>query len=115
VRRIFSTPPSTEDAFDLAIGNPDFGIAEQVVRRSLELVVPGGAVAMLLRISFLSSLARVPLYREHPLAIFAPIAGRPSFTGGGNDTSEYGWFCWFRGGRGLNGAGKLLRPLEWKR
>lgn len=106
--------PALVGPFDLCIGNPDFGIAEQVVRRCLALVQPGGAVAMLLRLGFLASLSRVPLYREHPLSIFAPIAGRPSFTGGGTDQYDYGFFVWVRGGLGFQGAGKLLRPLEWK-
>lgn len=103
------------EAFDLAIGNPDFDIAERVVRRGLELVRFGGSVAFLLRLGFLASQSRVPLYREHPLSIFAPIAGRPSFTGGGTDQYDYGFFVWTRGSRGFAGAGKLLQPLEWKR
>lgn len=98
---------------DLIIGNPDFGIAERVVRHCLGLLnYPDGMLALLLRVSFLGSKARVPLYREHPLYAFQPIAGRPSFTGGGSDTSEYGLFVWTHGHRG---DGRMLPPLEWKR
>jgi hypothetical protein len=98
--------------YHLIIGNPDFGIAEQVVRHCLGLLGPRGSLAMLLRISFLSSLARVPLYRDHPIWSFIPIAGRPSFTGGGSDTSEYGLFVWRDG---HVGPGVIMPPMEWKR
>jgi SAM-dependent methyltransferase len=97
--------------WDLVIGNPDFGISERVVRHCLSLLGPGGHLAFLLRISFLASQARVALYREHPLRAFWPIAGRPSFTGGGSDTSEYGLFLWRKGDRW---PGVMMQPLEWK-
>ncbi len=107
----------THDLFDLggrfgaAIGNPPFELAERFVRRSLDLVAEHGWVAFLLRITFLAGQARVPLYREHPLWSFWPIAGRPSFTGGGADTSEYGLFLWRNGHRA---AGSIHEPLVWR-
>jgi len=74
-------------------------------------VQEGGDVAFLLRITFLAGKGRVPLYGEHPLWSFQPIAGRPSFTGGGSDPSEYGLFCWKKGHQG---EGRILGPLEWR-
>jgi hypothetical protein len=103
---------TVHDKFDLIVGNPDFGVAEQVVRHCMALLEPRGCLALLLRISFLCSLSRVPLYREFPLRFFQPIAGRPSFTGGGSDTSEYGLFVWKPAGWLY--ASEILPPLEWK-
>jgi hypothetical protein len=97
--------------WDLIIGNPDFAIAEKTVRHCLSILPTGGHLAFLLRISFLASRARAALYREHPLSAFWPIAGRPSFTGGGSDTSEYGLFLWRKG---ASGPGLMMQPLEWK-
>jgi hypothetical protein len=97
--------------FDAVIGNPDFAIAERVVRHSLALTRPGGHVALLLRSSFLSSASRVALYEEHPLWALQPIAQRPSFIGGGSDSADYALFVWRRGFAGL---GQLLPPLRWK-
>jgi SAM-dependent methyltransferase len=97
--------------WDLIIGNPDFAIAEKTVRHCLSILPSGGHLAFLLRISFLASQARVALYREHPLFAFWPIAGRPSFTSGGSDTSEYGLFLWRKGAAA---PGLMMQPLEWK-
>jgi hypothetical protein len=64
---------------DLVIGNPDFGIAERVVRHGIAHLNPGGHVAMLLRLTILGSETRVPFHREHPLRYLQPIAQRPAF------------------------------------
>lgn len=112
VRRQDLFDPQLRGQFDLSLGNPPYDDAEAFVRRSIDLVREGGHAAFLLRISFLSSQGRVPLYREHPLSYFWPIAGRPSFTGGGSDTSEYGLFAWRKGARL---PGRIMGPLEWKR
>ena len=109
-RDIHTLNPSFEGA-DLIVGNPDFGQAEAIVRKCLSLLNQKGHLAFLLRMSFLGSISRVPLYREFPLKFFQPIAGRPSFTGGGSDTSEYGLFVW---GHGHKDDGIILPPLEWK-
>jgi hypothetical protein len=112
VREIdFFDPGLSAGCYDLLVGNPPFDMAERFVRRSLELMRTGDVLAFLLRISFLASVSRVALYREHPLWAFAPIAGRPSFTGGGADTSEYGLFVW---AKGRTGPGLLLEPLVWR-
>lgn len=95
----------------LLLGNPPFALAEEFVRRAFECVREGGVVAFLLRLSFLAGRGRAALYREHPLAALWPIAGRPSFTGGGTDSSEYGLFAWRKGSRE---PGRIYPPLEWK-
>jgi SAM-dependent methyltransferase len=108
----------TADLFDirtkhaLVIGNPDFSIAEKVVRHGLELLEPNGRLAFLLRAAFLGSEGRVPLYRDHPLRFFQPIAQRPSFTDDGKtDPMEYGLYVWRQG---FNGRGEILPPLVWR-
>lgn len=110
-KRDFFRPEFAAGVSDAAIGNPPFDLAEKFVRRGLEVVSKGGYVAFLLRITFLAGKGRVPLYREHPLWAFQPIAGRPSFTGGGSDPSEYGVFVWKKGHQG---EGRILGPLEWR-
>lgn len=98
--------------YDLIVGNPDFGIAELVVRHCLGLLVPGGHLAFLLRAAFLGSSGRVPLYRDFPLRYFQPIAQRPSFTSDGKtDPMEYGLYVWQQG---FEGRGELLPPLVWR-
>lgn len=95
----------------LIIGNPDYAIAEKVVRHCLTQLGPGGHLAFLLRAAFLGSTGRVPLYREHPLRYLQPIAQRPSFTGGGSDPMEYALFVWREG---FTGRGEILPPLVWR-
>jgi hypothetical protein len=101
-----------ENIGDLALGNPDYSIAEEVVRHCLKHVWPSGYVAMLLRAAFLGSEGRAALYREYPLRFFQPIAQRPSFTGDGKtDPMEYGLYVWRQG---FNGRGEILPPLVWR-
>ena len=98
--------------FDLCIGNPDFGIAAEVVRHCMCLLAQGGFVAFLLRLSFLESADRVPLYRDFPLRYFQPIAQRQSFTGEGQtDKVGLGLFVWKKGHAG---PGEVYQPLEWR-
>lgn len=98
--------------YSAVIGNPDYAIAERVIRHCMTLLSPGGHLAFLLRAAFLGSSGRVALYNEFPLRALQPVAQRPSFTpDGGSDPSEYSVFIWQRGHRG---RGELLPPLVWK-
>lgn len=99
-----------EGPYSFILGNPDFGQAEKIVRHCLGILAPGGHLAFLLRLNMLAGKKRAKLYREHPLYLFQPIAGRPSFTGGATDNSEYGLFVWRNGHRG---DGTILQPLVW--
>ncbi len=76
---------------DLVIGNPPYNQAEACVRHALE-VAP--RVAFLLRLSFLGSAGRVALFRERPPVAVYMVSPRPSFTGGGTDSSEYAFIVW---------------------
>ena len=97
--------PSWVAAPTWIVGNPPFGDAEAHVRRALDLA-PN--VAFLLRLGFLESAGRIPLWRDHPPAVVHVLAERPSFTGGGTDSAAYGLFVW--------GADRdtRLRWLTWK-
>jgi hypothetical protein len=113
-RRFTANVPSPNHAssFSLVIGNCPYTNAEEHVRAALARTRHGGYVAMLLRLSFLAGAKRAALYIEHPLWALIPIAGRPSFTGKGNDNSEYGVMIWRVGfaGPGLG----VMKPLIWR-
>jgi hypothetical protein len=89
------------------IGNPPYGDAEAHVRKALAMQPAG--VAMLLRLSFIGSRGRSKLFAEHPLSELAVVVGRPSFTGGGTDSSEYGLFIW----RDHHTGPSRLSHLHW--
>lgn len=106
------TPNWHRGPIGLAIGNPPYLLAEAFARRALQLVAHRGHVAFLLPLTFLSSVQRVPFFREYPLRFLLPIAGRPSFTDDGKTAAaEYAVFAWERG---HSGRFEGLAPLEWK-
>lgn len=106
----------------LVVGNPPYNLpgdgrgdapttAERHVMLALERLPPGGHVAFLLRLSFLSGAARTErLHSRGLLRALWPVTPRPSFTGGGTDGSEYGVFVWRNGSRSTNVD---MQPLVW--
>lgn len=78
--------------YDLIIGNPPYSRAEEHVRHFLSLE-PAMCV-MLLRLGFLASQRRAAFWEEFPLAGLWVLSKRPSFTGGGTDSSDYAAFVW---------------------
>jgi hypothetical protein len=76
------------------VGNPPYRDAEAHVRHAIDLVGDGGVVAFLLRLAFLESLQRRPLWADHPPYKVVVLSRRPSFTGGGTDSAAYGFFVW---------------------
>lgn len=83
---------------DWIVGNPPFNDAEAHVRHALSIARVG--VGFLLRLAFLESVKRAPLWAEHPPAEVHVFSKRPSFMGGATDSAAYGWFVWRRGYRG---------------
>ena len=78
---------------DLAATNPPFGLAEQFIRHTVELLSPGGLALLLLRLSMLGSNRRLPLWTQDvDLRHVLIVAPRPSFVRGGTDSAEYGLF-----------------------
>lgn len=78
---------------DLILTNPPYTLAWEFAKRSIELVQPGGVVALLLRLNFLGGQKRAAWMRENPPSVYV-TPRRPSFTDGGTDATEYAWFVW---------------------
>lgn len=75
----------------LCVGNPPYRDVEAHIRAAL---ANAEVVGFLLRISVLGSVARRALWAEHPPSQVQVVTPRPSFRGGGSDTSEYVWIVW---------------------
>jgi hypothetical protein len=86
----------TKMKFDLIIGNPPYGQAEEFVRKSFELLNEGGIVLFLLRLSFLESQKRGEgLWKEHPPWSVHVVSRRISFTGNRkSDETAYALYRW---------------------
>lgn len=91
--------PEGESLADLVIGNPPYSHAYEHVRKAHRIIRMGqwrGTVAFLLRLGFLAGQKRHPWWRELKKDGWAPdvhvLSKRPSFTGGGTDSTEYGLF-----------------------
>jgi hypothetical protein len=86
----WATAPLTE-RWDWAIGNPPYKDATAHIARALKTA---DNVAMLVRATWLHAQSRALLLSAHrPCAILA-VRGRPSFTAGGTDTSDYVVVVW---------------------
>lgn len=86
---------------DVVIGNPPYKHAEAFIRRACE-VAPDAEVVFLLRLNFLASIERVPLWRDCGMPDVFVLPNRPSFTGDGkSDGCEYAWFAWGPGRKGI--------------
>ena len=83
-------------SYDVVIGNPPYSKALEFVKKSLEIVRPGGRVIMLLRTNFLESKARFQFWKDNPLSGLYTLHKRPSFTGKGTDATSYSWFVWVK-------------------
>ena len=75
----------------LVIGNPPYSRMEAHARQALSCAP---LVCFLTRASFLGSKARRYFWMDHPPRKVWQIVGRPSFTNGGSDTSEYVAILW---------------------
>ncbi len=84
---------NTLAAPDLIVMNPPFSYGLEFVQRALQIVKRGGTVCALLRLAFLASGKRREFNRRHPADVWV-LTRRPSFTGGGTDATDYGWFVW---------------------
>lgn len=74
--------------------NPPFSQAREFIEHGIELVQPqGGCVFALLRLAWMAGQARSAFHRAHPSDVYV-LPRRPSFTGGGTDSADYGWFAW---------------------
>jgi hypothetical protein len=113
----------TKMKFDLIIGNPPYRQAEEFVRKSFELLKPGGIVLFLLRLSFLEGQKRgADLWREHVPYSVHVVSRRISFTGNRrSDETAYALYRWeepfshFPQGEGYSYRARfpILNWLDW--
>ena len=76
---------------NVIITNPPFSLAMEFLQKSL---LEAQTVIYLLRLNFLGSLKRREFWQQNPPSHVLVLPKRPSFTGGGTDSTEYAWFCW---------------------
>jgi hypothetical protein len=82
---------------DIIISNPPFYLAEDFIKKSLELVEDGGYVVMLLRLNFLGSRKRKHIFENSMPEYCFVHHKRMSFTNGATDSIEYAHFVWRKG------------------
>ena len=75
---------------NLVVMNPPYKLAQEFVEHH---VLRYETVAALLRLGFMAGQKRAPFLREHPFDLYVSPR-RPSFTGKGTDSADYGWFVW---------------------
>lgn len=81
-------PP--KELYSVAITNPPFVLCEQFARKMRK---EAHVVALLTRLNFLGSQKRAQWMREDTPSVYV-LSKRPSFTGGGTDSTEYCWMIW---------------------
>jgi hypothetical protein len=81
--------------YDMAITNPPFNIALDVIQKCLTLVNGGGWVIMLLRLNFFGSQERSAWFKNCMPTVCYVHSKRLKFTDdGGTDSIEYVHMCW---------------------
>lgn len=86
------------DSCQNIITNPPYKFAEQFVRHGIELV--DEKMALFLRLTFLESVRRFPLFMETPLKWVLPFSERVTLHQHGkpppknSGTAAYAWFVW---------------------
>lgn len=90
--------------------NPPYSLAEQFVRRALDIGHRARPVAALLRIAFLASQGRADWLATDAPDVYV-LPRRPDFTGGGGDSADYAWMVWPAGPARTSGTVRVV-PLE---
>lgn len=87
-----------DGCYDIAITNPPFNIALDVIQKCLREVKEGGLVIMLLRLNFFGSQERSAWFKQNmPMACYVH-SKRMKFTdSGGSDSVEYMHCIWLKG------------------
>lgn len=87
--------------WDLVVGNPPFNVAEQFIQQSMVMLSTGGYLLFLLRLNFLETQKRYPLWRQYRPFRIGVYVQRPSFTAnGGTDATGYMACLWQKGYQG---------------
>ena len=84
-------PPNTR----WIVTNPPYSLAEEFVRKALDLTYPSGGVAMLLRNEWDCASSRIDLFGR-PFARKIVLTWRPRWIAGstGSPRHNYAWFVW---------------------
>ena len=96
---------------DVAVSNPPYYLAQEVLEHSLELA---RTVVLLLRLNYLESEKRANFLRAHPPDVYV-LPSRPSFCANrqgkrGTDATAYAWMVWPRARR-RRGSIRVLPSL----
>ncbi len=94
------------EPISVVITNPPYALAEEFLDHALQAA---SKVALLLRLNFLGSERRAPLFRRCPPDV-SILPNRPSFIRGEHDNCEYAWFVWHEGRERPYGRLSVLRP-----
>lgn len=105
---------------DLIVSNPPFFLFREFVGHALDGMRDGAWLALLIRLGHLVGSAEAQAWWTTPrvdggapiehLARVLPIHPRPSFTGRGTDSQEYGLAIWIKGAR----IGDFS-PIKWNK
>ena len=82
---------------DIIISNPPFYLAEDFIKKSLQLVNEDGYVIMLLRLNFFGSKKRKEIFENNMPEYCFVHHKRISFMNGATDSIEYAHFIWRKG------------------
>lgn len=105
--------PEGDLSADVIITNPPFLLFEEFIKRAIDRdLKPRGTVALLLRVNALGAHIRYDFWSKYPVTHMLTLTPRPTFTGGGTDSSEYAWFIWDYGGRYLDRAIAIASRTE---
>jgi hypothetical protein len=80
-----------ESRYAVAITNPPFSIAQDIVNK---MRAEADVAVALLRLNFLGSRKRATWLAGAEPDVYV-LSERPSFTGGGTDATEYAWMVWW--------------------
>lgn len=87
-----------QEKFDMAITNPPFAIAQEVIDRCFQIVRPGGLIVMLLRLNFFGGAKRLSWWQRNMPVVCYVHSRRIGFTDDGKTNSiEYMHACWIVG------------------
>ncbi len=101
------------EKMDTIITNPPYSHAEEFIRKSIRIA---NNTFVLLRLNFLSSAKRIDLFQRFMPDVYV-LPNRPSFTGEGTDSTDYGWFHWKKGQTKREGQILVLdgTPIEQRK
>jgi len=75
------------------VGNPPYSLCAEFIKHSMDLLAGDGLLCFLLTLDYLATQGRADFWRAHPADVLV-LDRRPSFTGGGTASTNYGWFMW---------------------